>query len=65
MGVDKARAGILKIGRDRRVPMMEVYALFAGKAQPADVLAAAKRGEPGAGTFVNQYAIDLALNAGK
>ncbi|KAA0113890.1 1,4-beta-glucanase [Mycolicibacterium sp. P9-22] len=23
------------------------------------------RGEPGAGTFVNQYAIDLALNAGK
>jgi len=44
-GVEKARAGLLKIGRDRRVPMMEVYALFAGKLKPADVLAAAEAGQ--------------------
>jgi lipoprotein NlpI len=45
-GTDKARASLLKIGKDARVPMMEVYALFAGKAKPEDVLAAAKAGEP-------------------
>jgi lipoprotein NlpI len=45
-GVAKARAALLKIGSDRRVPMMEVYALFAGQAQPADVLAAAQAGTP-------------------
>jgi len=39
---EKARAALLKIGKDQRVPMMEVYALFAGKAKPADVMAAAK-----------------------
>jgi lipoprotein NlpI len=41
VGFDKARADILKIGDDRRVPMRQVYDLFAGKAQPEDVLAAA------------------------
>jgi lipoprotein NlpI len=46
VGVDKAREGLLKIKNDRRVPMMEVYALFAGKAKPADVLAAAQAGRP-------------------
>src|SRR5262249_32183170 len=45
VGVEKARADILKIGNDRRVPMMQVYALFAGKAKPEDVLAAANAGE--------------------
>jgi lipoprotein NlpI len=44
-GVEKARAGILKIGKDKRVPMMEVYALFQGKLQPADVLKAAEAGD--------------------
>ena len=47
VGVEKARAAMLKIGKDRRVPMMEVYALYAGKAKPADVLAAARAGDPG------------------
>ena len=46
VGVEKARAAMLKIGKDRRVPMMEVYALYAGKAKPDDVLAAARAGEP-------------------
>ena len=41
-GVDKARAGLLKIGKDRRVPMSQVYDLFAGKLKPDDVLGAAK-----------------------
>jgi lipoprotein NlpI len=45
-GVDKARAGLLKIGKDRRVPMSQVYELFAGKLKPDDVLQAVKT--PGA-----------------
>ncbi len=45
-GVEKARKELLKIGKDARVPLMEVYALYAGKAKPEDVLAAAKAGGP-------------------
>jgi lipoprotein NlpI len=45
-GVKKARASLLAIGKDQRVPMMEVYALFAGKAKPADVLKAAEADRP-------------------
>jgi lipoprotein NlpI len=44
-GVERARASMLKIGRDARVPMMEVYDLYRGKAKPADVLAAAEAGD--------------------
>lgn len=44
-GPEKARAGILKIGRDVRVPMMTVYDLYRGAAKPEDVLAAADAGE--------------------
>ena len=42
VGVEKARAKMLKIGHDKRVPMMVVYELFKGKAKPEDVLAAAE-----------------------
>jgi lipoprotein NlpI len=45
-GVEKARGSLLKIGKDGRVPMMDVYALFAGKLKPEDVLKAAKAGDP-------------------
>ena len=45
-GVEKARKELLKIGKDRRVPLMEVYALYAGKAKPEDVLKAARAGDP-------------------
>lgn len=45
-GIEKARAALLKIGKDRRVPMMQVYDLFAGRAKPEDVLAAAQAGNP-------------------
>jgi len=46
--VPKARKALLKIGKDPRVPLMEVYALFAGKAKPEDVLSAAKKTARGA-----------------
>ena len=45
-GVKKARESLLKIGKDQRVPMMEVYALFAGTAKPEDVLKAAEADRP-------------------
>ena len=34
-GVDEARKSLLKVKHDARVPMMEIYALFAGQAKPA------------------------------
>ncbi len=43
-GADRARQNMLKIGNDRRVPMMQIYALFSGRAKPDDVLSAAKAG---------------------
>jgi lipoprotein NlpI len=45
IGVAKAREAMLKIGKDNRVPMTEVYDLYRGKAKPADVLAAAEAGK--------------------
>jgi lipoprotein NlpI len=42
-GVAKARAGLLKVKADRRVPMMQVYGVFAGKLKPEDVLTAANK----------------------
>jgi lipoprotein NlpI len=46
VGADKARGAILKIGKDKRVPLMVVYDLFKGKAKPEDVLKAANEGKP-------------------
>ena len=46
LGRDKARAAMLKIGKDRRAPMMEIYALFCGRGVPADVLAAVRADKP-------------------
>ena len=40
-GVEKARAALIPIKGDGRVPMMEVHALFAGRTKPEDVLKAA------------------------
>jgi lipoprotein NlpI len=44
-GRDKARAALLPPGKDPRIPMAQVYALFKGDAKPADVLAAARAGK--------------------
>jgi lipoprotein NlpI len=46
VGPDKARAALIPIEKDSRIPMMEVHRLFAGKAKPDDVLAAAREGAP-------------------
>jgi lipoprotein NlpI len=50
-GVDKARSTLLPIENDRRVPMMQIYDLYRGKLEPADVLAAANAGNPPADTL--------------
>ncbi len=42
-GVEKARQSLIPISGDRRVPMNEIYQLFAGKATADDVLNAARR----------------------
>jgi len=42
----EARHHLIPITGDSRVPMKEIQMLFAGKAKPEDVLAAAKSGEP-------------------
>jgi lipoprotein NlpI len=54
VGDDKARAGLLKISKDRRVPMMVVYDLFAGKATPEDVMTAVQEGKPKAAELKNR-----------
>lgn len=42
LGAEKARAAILPIRKDTRVPMMEVYDLYRGKKKPEAVLKAAQ-----------------------
>ncbi|HEY0457230.1 MAG TPA: hypothetical protein VGE41_12740, partial [Verrucomicrobiae bacterium] len=45
-GVEKARAALIPIQGDQRVPMAQVHALFAGTAKTDDVLDAARAGNP-------------------
>jgi lipoprotein NlpI len=47
-GLPEAQRGILKIGHDSRVPMMQVYELFRGRSNPQDVMAAVDQGKPSA-----------------
>lgn len=47
-GVQSARRGMLKIGKDQRVPMTEIYQLFLEQATPDEVLKAARGGQPSA-----------------
>jgi len=44
-GKKKARESVLKIGKDGRKPMMQVYDLYRGKIEPDDVLKAANEGK--------------------
>jgi lipoprotein NlpI len=46
VGAKGARKDLLKIKEDKRVPMKEIYDLFAGKIKPKDVLDAANEGKP-------------------
>lgn len=41
-GIEKARAALMPIEGDTRIPMKEIHALFAGGATPEQVMAAAK-----------------------
>jgi lipoprotein NlpI len=43
IGNDKARAQLIDVTQDRRVPMAEIQKLFAGKLKPEDVLARAEK----------------------
>ena len=48
-GIDKARREMLPLaGRDRRIPMMTIDALYRGKADVADVFTAVGQGNPSA-----------------
>jgi lipoprotein NlpI len=53
-GLEKARAALIPIEGDARVPMKQVHALFAGKAKPDDVLAAARAASPSAEQLDNR-----------
>ena len=50
-GVKKARAVMLPIENDRRIPMMKIFEMYRGTATPEDVLKDAKRGDPDAATL--------------
>src|SRR2546422_3103965 len=45
-GIDKARAALLTIEHDPRVPMMQIYALYAGKGSAEEVMKAATTAKP-------------------
>src|SRR6266478_418376 len=45
-GVQKARASLIPVKEDARVPMLQILSLFAGKLDPEDVLRVARAGEP-------------------
>jgi len=45
-GLEKARAALIPIQGDTRVPMMVVHSLFAGKLKPDEVLKSASAGDP-------------------
>jgi lipoprotein NlpI len=45
-GVEKARATLLPITSDPRVPMMQIYGLYQGQLKPEDVLAIARKDPP-------------------
>jgi lipoprotein NlpI len=58
VGREKARAELIAVTKDRRVPMSEVQKLFAGLLKPADVLEAAEKPDAAtdAGTEARFYA---------
>ena len=52
-GVETARAALMPIEGDARVPMKQIHALYAGKAKPEEVMEAARAGQPSA-ALLNQ-----------
>ncbi len=53
-GLEKARASLIPIEGDSRIPMSQVHQLFAGKLKPAEVLEAARAGSPSANELNNR-----------
>jgi lipoprotein NlpI len=53
-GVAKARAGLIHINEDTRVPMREIYGLYRGEKKPEDVLASANANKPPPNALKNQ-----------
>ncbi len=45
-GVDQARGSLIRIEGDRRIPMTQIHALFAGKGSADDVIKAVNAGSP-------------------
>lgn len=45
-GIDRARAALLRIENDPRVPMMQIYALYAGTGSAQEIMRAATTGKP-------------------
>jgi lipoprotein NlpI len=58
-GVEKARATLLPINNDPRIPMMEIYKLYQGKLKPEDVLAAASKNLPSSADQQNSASREL------
>ena len=57
----KARAALLPVGPDARVPMRQIYDMFRGASKPEDVLAAA--GAQPLGQFYARLYVGLYLEA--
>lgn len=60
-GLAKARAGLIPIQRDGRIPMKEIQQLFAGKASPKEVLKAADKADDNIIRKVQQFYAHLYL----
>ncbi len=61
-GMDTARENMLHIEGDTRVPLMEIYGLFRGELQPADVIEAAQQpSQDPDQTAMQQFYADLYL----
>lgn len=54
-GVEKARALLIPVKSDPRIPMTEVFELFAGKGTPEAVLKAAEAGQPSPGDLKQRF----------
>ena len=62
-GLEKAKASLMPIEGDTRIPMKEIHALFAGKAKVEDVLAAAKESKAEDGLFYAHLYLGLYYEA--
>jgi lipoprotein NlpI len=62
-GLEKAKAALMPIEGDTRVPMKEIHALFAGKAKAEDVLSAAKESKGEDGMFYAHLYLGLYYEA--